>query len=98
MSIKRTDIVPGTIVITTEPKRNLAWPGNKLVIMGEDYSWFDGHAELPFGTTLIIRSEPKRRSDISAQIVELETIEGRKFTTFLSYLKPRVELVPGPVG
>lgn len=93
MSIKTVDVVPGAVVTTTKPKNPLKFPGDHLVVMGEDASMMDGNATLPFGTVLTIISNPKRKGDVAAKIVELESTSGQKLTTFLSYLKSRVTLV-----
>ena len=92
MSIKTEDIVKGAIVITSMPKNPLK-DGNHLVVMGEDGDYFNGSTSLPFGIALTITEEPKRKhTDVAAKYVGLETFGGKKFTTFLSYLKPRVTL------
>lgn len=91
MSIKTEDIVKGAIVITSMPKNSLKG-GDHLVVMGKDGD-FNGSTSLPFGIALTITEEPKRKHpDVAAKYVGLETFGGQQFTTFLSYLKPRVTL------
>jgi len=92
MSIKTEEIIPGTVVITSKPDHPLRFPGDHLFVMGEDAQIEDTMTMLPYGVALTIVSAPRHVPGVGAQIVDVENFGGVKYSTFLSYLKPRVRL------
>lgn len=92
MSIKTKDIIPGTVVITAKPAHQLRFPGDHLFVMDEGAQIEDTMTMLPYGVTLTITSAPRHVPGVGAQIVDVENFGGVKYSTFLSYLKPRVTI------